>query len=370
MAKIELKDITHIYKQREKETCALQKLNLTFEDGVAGALLGPSGSGKTTLLNILSGLIRPTSGYVLFDGRDVTDLPTESRNIAQLFQFPVVYDSMNVYNNLAFPLRNRKIAEAKVDARVHEVAELLNLSDVLFLMPKQLGPGERQLVALGRGIVREDTKVILLDEPMTQIDLHQRWFLRRELSKVQSKMGVTMIYVTHDQYEALTFAEKVAVMCDGRVVQAGGPEDLYDNPQSPFVGYFVGTPGMNIFDCAICGENLDFQDFSLDLSSSRIAVPAAEGAQLQLGIRPEFVHCSPTERNGWIPAKVKLIENMGEFRILTLKVGATTIKCRISVETSYLEDQNVWVGLLGEADKVRIFHNNKLVSNLTNGMGA
>jgi glycerol transport system ATP-binding protein len=362
MARIELKNITHTYTQGKKGTQALSGLNLTFENGVAGALLGPSGCGKTTLLNILSGLIRPTSGQVLFDGKDVTDLSTENRNIAQLFQFPVVYDSLTVYGNLAFPLRNRKIAKEKVDKRVRDVAELLELTHVLSVKPKQLGPGERQLVALGRGIAREDTAVILLDEPMTQIDLHQRWVLRRELSKVQSRLGVTMIYVTHDQYEALTFAEKVAVMRDGKVLQAGGPEELYDNPLSPFVGYFVGTPGMNLFDCTRQGGKFVFKDFSMDLSDSGITVPVKDGEQLQFGIRPEFVHCSPTAKSGWIPAKVKLVENMGEFRILTLLAGATTIKCRTTVGNSFVEDQDAWAGLAAEAGKVRIYRDNKLVS--------
>ncbi len=362
MARIELKDITHIYEQGKKQTAALQGLNLTFENGVAGALLGPSGCGKTTLLNILSGLIRPTSGQVLFDGKDVTDLSTEDRNIGQLFQFPVVYDSMNVHDNLAFPLRNRKVPRAEVQARVREVAELLDLTGVLKLRPSQLGSGDRQLVALGRGIARRDTAVILLDEPMTQIDLHQRWVLRRELSKVQSKLGVTMIYVTHDQYEALTFAEQVVVMREGRVVQVGGPEELYDAPQSPFIGYFVGTPGMNLLDCTVHGGKLVFQDFSLELSGTGLVLQAEEGAQLQLGIRPEFVPCSSTPRSGWIPAKVSLVENMGEYRILTLRAGATVIKSRAPVDSPFAEDQDAWAGLLAEAGKVRMYRDNKLLS--------
>ncbi len=361
MARIELKDITHIYSQGKKETCALRGLNLTFEDGIAGALLGPSGCGKTTLLNILSGLVQPTSGQVLFDGRDVTDLPTEERNIAQLFQFPVVYDSMSVYGNLAFPLRNRRVPRAQVDERVREVAALLELSHVLHLRPRQLGPGERQLVALGRGIVRKDTAMILLDEPMTQIDLHQRWVLRRELSRVQSKLGVTMIYVTHDQYEALTFAEKVVVMRDGQVVQAGNPEELYDNPQTPFVGYFIGSPGMNIFDCTVRGRTLAFQDFSLDLAACGFPLPLEEGAALQFGVRPEFVPCSATERTGWVPATVKVVESMGDYRILTLTAGNTTIKSRVPLEPEYWEEQAVWVGLASEADKFRLYRDGKLV---------
>ena len=362
MARIELQDITHVY-QGKQETCALSGLNLTFEDGCAGALLGPSGCGKTTLLNILSGLLRPSQGRVLFDGRDVTDLGTEARNIAQLFQFPVVYDSMDVYGNLAFPLRNRKVGKKEVDERVREVAELLELSNVLRVRPSRLGPGERQLVALGRGIVRKDTAVVLLDEPMTQIDLHQRWVLRRELSKVQSKLGVTMIYVTHDQYEALTFAEKVVVMRCGEVVQAGNPEELYDSPATPFVGYFIGTPGMNLIDCSARGQVLDFGDFTLNLAGTGVKLPAAaEGVPLQFGIRPEYVPCSTAEKSGWVRTTVKFAENMGDYQILTLVAGKTIIKSRVEPKTKYQEDQEVWAGLAADAGRMMIYHQDTLVT--------
>ena len=251
MAEIELKNIEHVYKVGKKEIWALKGVNMIFEDGVAGALLGPSGCGKTTLLNIISGLIKPTRGKVIFNGKDVTNLSPEERNIAQLFQFPVVYDSMNVFGNLAFPLKNKGIATNQIKKRVEDIAVLLGLSKVLHSSVRKLGPGEKQLVALGRGIVREDTTVILLDEPMTQIDFHKRWVLRRELSKVQNELKITTIYVTHDQYEALTFAEKIFVMKDGLVEQEGNPEELYYNPKTTFVGYFIGTPGMNFIECEL-----------------------------------------------------------------------------------------------------------------------
>lgn len=359
MAKIELKNIKHTYKSGKKETCALRGINLTFEEGCAGAFLGPSGCGKTTLLNILSGLLKPSSGKVLFDGKDVTDLPPEGRNIAQLFQFPVIYDSMDVFGNLAFPLRNRGVLKKEIEKRVREIADLLDLSNVLYTSPKALGPGERQLVALGRGIVRKDTTVILLDEPMTQIDPQQRWVLRRELSKVQSNLKVTMIYVTHDQYEALTFAEKIVVMRDGLVVQVGIPEELYQNPETPFVGYFIGTPGMNVLDCSLIDKVLEFGEFSISISSEMKSKLERHGPKFRLGIRPEFIQCSTEKEKDWVSFKVKVAEDMGDHKILTLTSGSTSIKSRVPKETIVSEGGKVWVNF--PEGKVKIYKNDVLI---------
>ena len=176
-------------------------------------------------------LLKPTEGRY-FNDTDVTDLSPEERNIAQLFQFPVVYDSIDVYGNLAFPLRNRKLLENEIKERVIEIAKIIGLEQFLRDNPRKLNAGQRQLLALGRGLVRKDTAIILLDEPMTQLDLHQRWFLRKELKKIQQRLNMTMIYVTHDQYEALSFAEKIVVMKDGNIVQEGTPETLYDYPNT------------------------------------------------------------------------------------------------------------------------------------------
>ena len=226
----------------ENPKFAVQDINITYENGSAIALLGPSGCGKTTLLEIISGLRVPTKGQVLFDGEDVTQLTARKRHIAQVFQFPVVYESMSVYGNIAFPLQNDGMEKSQVSKRVHEVAEILEISNLLNLSVGRLTPADKQKVSLGRGIVRPDTAAVLLDEPLTVIDPKAQWGLRRKLKQVQKELNFTMIYVTHDQHEALTFAEKVTVMDVGNICQVATPKVLHEEPENTFVGFFIGSP--------------------------------------------------------------------------------------------------------------------------------
>ena len=215
---------------------------------------GSSGCGKTTLLNIISGLVRPSQGRVLFGDRDVTDAATAERNIAQVFQFPVVYDTMTVRDNLAFPLRNRGMDAAYVKARVNQIAAMIGMEATLDRKAHGLTADAKQKISLGRGMVREDVNAILFDEPLTVIDPHMKWELRTQLKSLHREFGHTMIYVTHDQTEALTFADKVVVMYDGRVVQMGTPQELFETPAHTFVGYFIGSPGMNLLDAEVTGD--------------------------------------------------------------------------------------------------------------------
>src|SRR6266581_2324737 len=197
MARIEVNHIRHSYlpNPRKDADFALKEVHHTFEDGGAYALLGPSGCGKTTLLNIISGLLHPSHGQLLFNGRDVTKLSTQERNIAQVFQFPVIYDTMSVFDNLAFPLRNRKIAAAEVQKRVHEVAEILDMTRELPRKASNLSADAKQKISLGRGLVRKDVAAILFDEPLTVIDPHMKWILRRQLKKIHQQLKLTLIYV-------------------------------------------------------------------------------------------------------------------------------------------------------------------------------
>ena len=255
MARITLRDLRHSYypNPQKDDDWALKKLSLDWDDGGAYALLGPSGCGKTTLLNVISGLIRPSEGQILFDGRDVTDATPEQRNIAQVFQFPVIYDTMTVYNNLAFPLRNRGVAEAEVDKKVREIAHMLDLDQRLDKRASGLTADGKQKISLGRGLVRSDVAVIMFDEPLTVIDPHLKWVLRSKLKELHNRIRRTMIYVTHDQTEALTFADQVVVMNNGMVVQIGTPVELFERPKHTFVGHFIGSPGMNLLPCQ-CGQ--------------------------------------------------------------------------------------------------------------------
>src|SRR3954467_10330361 len=246
MARIEL-DLAHAYKpnpQRD-EDYALLPLKMTFGDGGAYALLGPSGCGKTTLLNIVSGLVKPSSGSVKFDGADVTGRTPQQRNIAQVFQFPVIYDTMTVAENLAFPLRNRGVSVEKTRQRIGKIAEMLELSGQLGMRAAGLAADAKQKISLGRGLVREDVSAVLFDEPLTVIDPQLKWLLRRKLKQIHEELKLTLIYVTHDQVEALTFADTVLVMSDGEVVQSGSAQTLFETPEHTFVGHFIGSPGMN-----------------------------------------------------------------------------------------------------------------------------
>lgn len=246
MARIDL-DLAHAYvaHPQKDEDYALLPLNFTFEDGGAYALLGPSGCGKTTLLNCISGLLRPSQGTIRFDGNDVTDASPQARNIAQVFQFPVIYDTMTVGENLAFPLRNRGVPAAQVRERVGRVAEMLDLSSSLDRRASGLAADAKQKISLGRGLVRQDVSAILFDEPLTVIDPHLKWQLRRKLKEIHHEFRLTLIYVTHDQTEALTFADQVVVMSRGKAVQVGAADALFERPAHTFVGHFIGSPGMN-----------------------------------------------------------------------------------------------------------------------------
>lgn len=326
MAKIELTNIAHAYASGDADAFSMAGLNLTWEDGSANALLGPSGCGKTTVLNVISGLLRPDGGQVLFDGRDVTALDARGRHIAQVFQFPVVYETLDVFGNLAFPLRNQKVPETDVGRRVREVAELLDLSDELKTPSRLLTAAQKQIVSLGRGIVREDTAAVLLDEPLTVIDPKLKWHLRRKLREVQRATNLTMIYVTHDQHEALTFADHVTVMHDGNVVQTGTPQALHENPATPFVGYFIGSPGMNLFPCTRTETDLDCGGFRLSLPRNEILTVGT--GPLTLGIRPEHIRISAENADSAIRAEVRTVENAGAYQILTVEVGGVSFRVR------------------------------------------
>jgi glycerol transport system ATP-binding protein len=313
MARINLDHIRHAYGAKAKAKAAgdyaLKEVHHEWDDGGAYALLGPSGCGKTTLLNIISGLIHPTEGKILFDGADVTQLSTQQRNIAQVFQFPVIYDTMTVYDNLAFPLRNRRVPEAEVRKRVEHILEMTDLAGMATRPARRLTADQKQKISLGRGLVRSDVNAILFDEPLTVIDPHMKWVLRSQLKRLHRQSGFTMVYVTHDQTEALTFADKVVVMHDGQIVQIGTPAELFERPSHTFVGYFIGSPGMNVVPVSIEGANAVIGDQTIPLSGT----PTVQTPQrLELGIRPEFIRIS---RDG-MPITIAKVEDIGRQKIV------------------------------------------------------
>jgi glycerol transport system ATP-binding protein len=322
MARIILENISHAYLPRPRgpEDWALKQLNVEWSDGGAYALLGPSGCGKTTLLNIISGLVRPTEGRVLFNSVDMTDVPTEERHIAQVFQFPVVYDTMTVYANLAFPLQNRRLPAPEIDNAVREIARLLDLEGSLNRRASGLTADGKQKISLGRGLVRSDVNVIMFDEPLTVIDPHIKWQLRSKLKELQQRIARTMIYVTHDQTEALTFADKVVVMHEGRVVQIGSPVELFERPQHTFVGHFIGSPGMNVLPCKIDNGGAVFAGRRIEVENPPLRT--LNGQRLELGVRPEFVRLA----DKGIPVSVVNVSDAGRHRIVEVRHQDSRIK--------------------------------------------
>ena len=310
MAKITLSNLAHSYLPQPKgeQDYALKKLDHVWEDGGAYALLGSSGCGKTTLLNIISGLLKPSEGRVLFGDRDVTHAETAERNIAQVFQFPVVYDTMTVRQNLAFPLRNRGMAAPVIARRVDQIARMIGMEAMLDRKARGLTADAKQKISLGRGMVREDVNAILFDEPLTVIDPLMKWELRTQLKTLHREFGHTMIYVTHDQTEALTFADKVVVMYDGRVVQMGMPAELFEKPAHTFVGYFIGSPGMNIFDAEVEGNVATVAGHQVPLGAAYSGL----SGRVQIGIRPEY---SLLGDQG-LPFAIRRVEDVGRHRIV------------------------------------------------------
>ena len=361
MAQITLDKVAHSYlpNPRGESDYALRMIDNIWDDGGAYALLGPSGCGKTTLLNIISGLLTPSKGRVLFDGKDVTALPPEKRNIAQVFQFPVLYDTMTVFDNLAFPLKNRGFGKEETKARVLEVADMLDLTDSLKKKAARLSADAKQKISLGRGLVRSDVAAILFDEPLTVIDPHLKWQLRCKLKEVHEQLKLTLLYVTHDQIEALTFADKVIVMYEGAIVQIGTPQELFENPSHKFVGYFIGSPGMNFLPCTVEGNRAMVNGSTIEISDTAAELCRDISGNLELGIRPLYLEVYDREVDGGVRADVKSVEDQGNYKIVTARLGEQMLRARLP-EGRPVPGENAWLKF--PQDWIRLFHNDKLLT--------
>ena len=345
MARIEL-DLAHAYRPNPQQDSdyALLPLKMTFDDGGAYALLGPSGCGKTTLLNIMSGLVAPSQGSVRFDGQDVTRRTPQERNIAQVFQFPVVYDTMTVAENLAFPLRNRKMPAAQIKERVGAIAEMLEMSGQLNQRASGLAADAKQKISLGRGLVRPDVSAVLFDEPLTVIDPHLKWQLRRKRKQIHHELKLTLIYVTHDQVEALTFADQVVVMTRGRAVQVGSAADLFERPSHTFVGHFIGSPGMNFLVGRSNGNSFEAAGATLPLPAGA-ELPAGD---YKLGVRPEYVTLADAHAAGALPMTVSQVQDVGTHVILSATRDGAMLKARLGADATQLKvGDTAWLQVMG-----------------------
>ncbi len=357
MAKIDLSNVSHSYNPNDPNPVfALNPFSMTWENGNRYAILGPSGCGKTTMLNIVSGLVRPSAGRILFDDKDVTDLKTEDRNIAQVFQFPVIYNTMTVYENLAFPLKCRDFSKSKTDERVNSVAETLNLKSFLNSPARKLTADQKQLISLGRGLVREDVAAVLMDEPLTVIDPDLKFRLRRNLKEINEQYKTTLVYVTHDQNEAMTFADNIIVMSEGEVVQTGSPKELFERPNTTFVGYFIGSPAMNLF------ESEAFSNDSVKINNTLIKTHTnlsnLKTKKIKLGIRSEFIKIAQNQNENLVDVNVEKVEDLGNYKLITAKLGDFTIKSKVTRETEIPSSK---VKLHIPADRCCVYEDNKLI---------
>ena len=357
MSKIDLNNISHSYNPNDPNPVyALNPFSMTWENGKRYAILGPSGCGKTTMLNIVSGLVRPSAGKILFDDKDVTDLKTEDRNIAQVFQFPVIYNTMTVYENLAFPLKCRDFSKDKIDERVKSVADTLSLESFLNSPAKKLTADQKQLISLGRGLVREDVAAVLMDEPLTVIDPDLKFRLRRKLKEINEEFKTTLVYVTHDQNEAMTFADNIIVMSEGEVVQTGTPKDLFERPNTTFVGYFIGSPAMNLFETEVVSQS-EVKIGSVKIKTST-DLSKIKNKKIKLGIRSEFIDVIEKEGENTVKAKVKKIEDFGNFKLLTAVAENFIIKSKIDREKPITEGE---INLHIPSEKCCVYENEKLI---------
>jgi multiple sugar transport system ATP-binding protein len=348
MARIVLEEVT----KRFGRTTAVDAVDLEVEDGELVVLLGPSGCGKTTLLRCVAGLEYPDGGRVRIGDRDVTDLPPRQRDIAMVFQSYAVFPHLKVFDNIAFGLKMRKVDRSKIRDSVERAASLVELSDYLDRYPAQLSGGQRQRVAVARAIVMEPA-VLLMDEPLSNLDALLRLTFRAELKKLVSELGTTAIYVTHDQVEALSLGDRIAVMNQGRIVQHDTPTRVYAEPASRFVGGFIGNPPMNFLAGRLGGNGrpeLRIGEHAIELPAG--AAPAASGETL-VGIRAENIVPATEPSPGAVPARTQVVEPLGSHLLLTAAIGEQLLKVVAPVDFPAQPNRDLWLRL--EPAKLRLF---------------
>lgn len=352
MAKVALKGVT----KRFEDVVAVNSLSLEAKDHEFLVLLGPSGCGKTTALRCIAGLETPEEGEIYIGDRLVNDLEPKDRNVAMVFQNYALYPHMSVFKNLAFPLENFKASKSEIEQRVEHAAKLLKIQKLLDRKPKQLSGGQQQRVALGRAIVREP-QVFLMDEPLSNLDAKLRIYMRAELKKLQQHLGVTTIYVTHDQVEAMTMGDEIAILKAGVLQQFDAPNKVYSHPSNVFVAGFVGSPPTNFFDCTLVEENiLDAGEFRYVLPKDMVEMAkAAASSEIILGIRPQdvLVYKKTEKKKDLVRGELYTTEPLGERMILDLQVGDYLVKAVVRPDFEAEKLKKVWIEF--PQDKIYLF---------------
>ena len=332
MARVELKNVTKIYDSKK---VLIDNVNLTVEDKEFLVLVGSSGCGKSTLLRMIAGLEDITKGEIFIDEKCVNNVHPKDRDIAFVFQNYALYPHMSVYDNMAFPLKMRKLSKKEIDAKVKEAAEILDLTELLNRKPKQLSGGQRQRVALGRAIVR-NPKVFLMDEPLSNLDAKLRVQMRAEIKKLHQKLQTTFIYVTHDQTEALTMGDRIAVIDKGIIQQIGTPLEVYNNPVNKFVGGFLGSPSMNFILCDVVDNAITLNGVKIQLDGNQQKV-INNKKQVIVGIRPEKFNIENC--NVELKAIVEISEMLGNSQIVYFKIN--DCECTASVTSDFLVQKEI-----------------------------
>ena len=351
MAEVRVVELT----KKFGDVVALHSETLTFEDTKLTVLVGPSGCGKTTLLRMIAGLEEPTDGSIYVGEKRVDAVPPWDRNIAMVFQSYALYPHMKVFKNIAFPLEAQKAPKQEIRERVERTAEILGISELLDRTPRQLSGGQMQRVAIGRAIVR-NPEVYLMDEPLSNLDAKLRVTMRVELKRLQKELSVTTIYVTHDQAEAMTMADKLVVMRDGRIQQVGPPDDVYLNPANIFVAGFIGSPAMNFIPCTYDSACSVFSSGPFNYQSpERLSqiLSRQSVSNLILGVRPEDVKVHWEAQENTIPATVYVTEPLGKENLLTLKIGQHLVKASVPGRVPAKLDEPVWLEF--DPDAVHLF---------------
>jgi len=349
LAKVRLKGVT----KRFGDVIAVNQLTLDAAEREFLVLLGPSGCGKTTALRCIAGLETPDEGEIYIGDRLVNDLDPKDRNVAMVFQSYALYPHMTVFKNLAFPLENLRVSKDEIDKKVQQVAGLLRIETLLNRKPRQLSGGQRQRVALGRAIVREP-QVFLMDEPLSNLDAKLRVYMRAELKKLQKDIGITTIYVTHDQVEAMTMGDKIAILNEGVLQQTGAPHDIYYRPQNMFVAGFIGSPPTNFFECFLTeGAELDCAEFTYRLPKELAKNVTSEACVL--GVRPQDIAVSKEaiEEEDVMKARLEVTEPIGDQLILDLRVGQYLVKAVVDPSFKVREGAELWITF--KADKIHVF---------------
>ena len=341
MAKVVLENIHKSFGSVK----AVDGVSLEIADKEFLTLLGPSGCGKTTTLRLVAGLEQLTEGNVYIGNRLVNDIAPRGRNVAMVFQTYALYPHMSVFDNIAFPLKIQHLDKSEIQKRVKEAADTLEIGNLLKRKPKELSGGQRQRVALGRAIVRKPD-VFLMDEPLSNLDAKLRVYMRAELKRLQKRLDTTLIYVTHDQVEAMTMSDRIAIMNEGRLQQVDKPGSIYFSPSNLWVGGFIGSPPMNFFDCTLVekddGGVLDVTEFQVPLSKENIAVirKVASTSELVLGVRPEDMTVTKHSVPDGIKAKIYVTEPIGDSVIVDARIGETLVKAKAppSFEAKFDDD--------------------------------